>query len=110
MKIGVGATLTSGSSLRRCMLFNKSERYMDERLSKTHLTDECRWVALSVIPNYERAVERALRKRSLNAYVPVRWERHKWSDRIKDVAVVLFPGYVFCRMKGSDGLRVLRLP
>jgi transcription antitermination factor NusG len=59
--------------------------------------------------NHERAVERSLRRKGFEVYVPVRWERHRWSDRIKDLPVVVFPEYVFCRMKSSDGLPVLKL-
>jgi transcription antitermination factor NusG len=34
----------------------------------------------------------------------------RWKDRRKEVALVLFPGYVFVHMLASDRLQVLQLP
>src|SRR4029077_5798464 len=34
----------------------------------------------------------------------------RWSDRLKEVEVALFPGYLFCRMNPDDRLPVLLTP
>jgi transcription antitermination factor NusG len=75
-------------------------------LSNVELT----WFALTVEPNHERTVALQLRRKGLEAYVPIRRERRKWSDRIKEVERVLFPGYVFSHFKYSDCMRILNLP
>jgi transcription antitermination factor NusG len=68
------------------------------------------WFALTVQPNHERTAERGLLNRGLEAYLPVHRVRRRWSDRQKDMDVVLFPGYVFCRFLRSDLMRVLGAP
>lgn len=77
------------------------------------------WYALVVSPQHERQVLEALtgkpdeykrggkaaRKniaplpKPIEAYVPIRLEKHKWSDRTKIVPVVLMPGIVFVRIR-----------
>jgi len=38
------------------------------------------------VDSNQRAAERSLRKKAFEAYVPVRWEQHRWSERIKQPA------------------------
>lgn len=68
------------------------------------------WFALRVRPNHERAVERALRNQELEAFLPMQTVRRQWSDRVKRMEAVLFPGYVFCRFVFADRMRVLNSP
>lgn len=68
------------------------------------------WFALTVQPNHERTAERGLLNRGLEAYLPTHKVKRRWSDRQKELDVVLFPGYVFCRFEKSDLMRVLNAP
>jgi transcription antitermination factor NusG len=68
------------------------------------------WFALTVKPNHEHAATRALLNQDFDAYLPVHRVRRQWSDRIKEIEAVLFPGYVFCRFDPSTRLRVLQAP
>lgn len=68
------------------------------------------WFALTVHPKHEQLAERGLRNQGLETYVPVHRVRRRWSDRTKELAMVLFPGYVFCRFAAPDKLRVLKSP
>ncbi len=68
------------------------------------------WFALTVQPNHERSAERGLLHRGLEAYLPTHRVRRQWSDRQKEMDVVLFPGYVFCRFEKPDWMRVLGAP
>src|SRR5438093_780295 len=65
------------------------------------------WFALTVRPNHEQTSELSLRSKGIEAYVPQYRSRRTWSDRIKEVNAVLFPGYVFCRFDYSERARVL---
>lgn len=68
------------------------------------------WFALRVRPNHERTAERSLRSRGFESYLPLQRVRRRWSDRIKDLEAVLFPGYVFCRFGYADRMGVLNSP
>ncbi len=71
---------------------------------------DSRWFALTVGPSHERRAERALLNAGFEAYLPTYRVRRQWSDRIKNLDAVLFPGYVFCRFGYEDRLRVLSAP
>ena len=60
------------------------------------------WFVGRVSPLHERKVADILSKMAdVECFLPVRIERHKWSDRMKNVEVVLTPGYVFVRCRQS---------
>ena len=69
-----------------------------------------RWYALTVKPRHERAAAQNLRDKGLEEFSPAYRARRRWSDRIKDLELQLFPGYVFCRFTYPDRLRVLNTP
>lgn len=52
----------------------------------------------------------ALEARSLTAYVPLYKSIRNWSDRMKELDLPLFPGYVFCRLRPEDRLQVQTTP
>jgi len=71
---------------------------------------EPRWYALHVRPRFEKMVERHLSARGFETFVPLYRGRHRWSDRVKEVQVPLFPGYVFCRFDVHHRLPILMIP
>lgn len=69
------------------------------------------WYALVVKPNHEKAVFQHLSVSEYETVLPLYRARHRWSDRVKEVTLPLFPGYVFCRFSyPSNRVRVLRVP
>jgi len=68
------------------------------------------WYALRAKPRHERTSSQHLREKGLEAFSPVYRAPRRWSDRIKEVELCLFPGYVFCRFSYEERLRVLGTP
>ena len=52
----------------------------------------------------------SLRSKGLEEFLPLYRSRNRWSDRVQDVDLPLFPGYVFCRLQPSGRLPVLTTP
>jgi Transcription antiterminator len=71
---------------------------------------DSRWYALTVRPRHEQSASRGLRNKGLEEFSPVYRSRRRWSDRMKEVELCLFPGYVFCRFSYEDRLLVLGTP
>lgn len=69
-----------------------------------------RWYALTVKPNHERAAAQALESKGLETFVPLYRSRRRWSDRIKELELPLFAGYVFCRFASTERARILSTP
>lgn len=57
-----------------------------------------KWVAVYTRNRSERLVAKRLVDMEMETYVPMRKEKHHWSDRIKMVDVPLFKSYVFVKM------------
>ena len=68
------------------------------------------WFALYVNVRRERVTADALHSRGFEKFLPFDRTRHRWSDRIKEVEVPLFPRYLFCRFNVQDRHRVLTTP
>ena len=51
-----------------------------------------------------------LSARGFEAFLPTRHVRRQWSDRVKNVEVPVFPGYLFCRFQPGERVRVLDAP
>ena len=69
-----------------------------------------RWYAVRVRSRHEHSVDRHLRARGLQSFLPLYHCRSRWSDRVKHVEFPLFPGYVFCHFNAEDRLPVLSAP
>jgi transcription antitermination factor NusG len=46
----------------------------------------------------------------VETFLPLYRERRRWSDRVRDLDVPLFPGYVFGRFAWKERVPVLRTP
>jgi transcription antitermination factor NusG len=68
------------------------------------------WFALRTHPKHEHVAERGLQVQGFETYLPVHSVRRRWSDRVKILETVLFPGYVFCRFRWQDKLRAVTSP
>lgn len=77
------------------------------------MTPECTnhpWYALLVRSRQEHAVAAHLTARNHEWFLPAYRCRRRWSDRVKEVEVPLFAGYVFCRLQLSNRLPILTIP
>jgi transcription antitermination factor NusG len=63
------------------------------------------WYALTVKHQHEQVVRSALEFKGFEALVPTYRVTKRWSDRVKELDVPLFSGYVFCRL--SVGIEAL---
>jgi transcriptional antiterminator NusG len=69
-----------------------------------------RWFALYVRSRHEKVVESGLRGKGYSAFSPFYRTRRKRIDRIAEIDVPLFPGYVFCCFDPSIRLPILMTP
>ena len=70
----------------------------------------CRWFAVRVRPQRERRIAEAFRHKGYEPFLPLYRGRRPWSDRVKEIELPLFPGYVFCRFQAGSRLPILTTP
>lgn len=70
----------------------------------------CPWYALSVKHQHEAAVRSALQFKGFEALAPTYRARRRWSDRVKEMDLPLFAGYVFCRFSLAERIQVIDAP
>jgi transcriptional antiterminator NusG len=68
---------------------------------------ESRWYALYVRSQHEKGVLAQLDAKQYEAFLPLYESKNKGADRWKNVALPLFPGYVFCRFNRAQRTSVL---
>lgn len=68
------------------------------------------WFALNTRFRYEDYVAKQLSAKGYEVLLPVYRSRRRWSDRMKNVELPLFPGYLFCRFDANDRLPILTTP
>src|ERR1700736_726297 len=68
------------------------------------------WFALLVRTSREKTANLLLENAGYECFLPISKYMRRWSDRMKEVDVPLFPGYLFCRMNPHDRLPVLMTP
>ncbi|HWQ53792.1 MAG TPA: transcription termination/antitermination NusG family protein [Bryobacteraceae bacterium] len=68
------------------------------------------WFALHTKRNREKSVGQLLRAKGYEELVPTYRSLRKWSDRYKQLELVLFPGYVFCRFDPAKRGPILATP
>jgi transcription antitermination factor NusG len=68
------------------------------------------WYAVRVRSRFEQVASASLRSKGYEEFVPLVATRRRWSDRTRDIAIPLFPGYVFCRFDASRRVPILESP
>jgi transcription antitermination factor NusG len=68
------------------------------------------WYALQVRSRQERVIAAALLSKGYEGFLPLYYRESRWSDRIKELILPLFPGYLFCRFDINNRLPVLMTP
>jgi len=64
------------------------------------------WYAVQTRSKHEKKVAAELMEKSINAYLPLLAQIHRWSDRRKLVETPLFPGYLFVRAQLEPQIHV----
>lgn len=67
--------------------------------------DRLEWFAIQTRYRFEKKVAAQLEQKGCEVYLPMLIERHRWSDRQKNVALPLFPGYEFVHIDRSREFR-----
>jgi transcription antitermination factor NusG len=65
------------------------------------------WYAVRTRSNQEWVVATILESKGYESYLPVCRQRRRWSDRVVNTDVPLFPGYVFCRFDHERRLPII---
>src|SRR6266849_8318646 len=68
------------------------------------------WFAVLVRTGREKTATLQLENAGYECFLPVSKYTRRWSDRMKEIEVPLFPGYLFCRMDPYNRLPVLMTP
>ena len=68
------------------------------------------WYALQVRLRYEAIAATCLGERGYEFFLPTYRCRRQWSDRIKELELPLFAGYLFCRFNAGDRVSILKTP
>jgi transcription antitermination factor NusG len=77
--------------------------------SATHRTS-FPWYAVRTRSNQERIVSTVLEGKGYEQYMPIYHAPRRWTDRIVNTALPLFPGYVFCRFDRKQRLPIKTTP
>ena len=62
------------------------------------------WYAIRIQSKYEQLAAATLRGKGYEEFLPLYRSRRKWSDRVKEIDLPLFPGYLFARFDASSRL------
>jgi transcription antitermination factor NusG len=68
------------------------------------------WFALHVRTRQEAGVAAHLQGMGYEQFLPSQKTSSRWSDRMKESEIPLFPGYLFCRFDPQNRLPILKTP
>jgi transcription antitermination factor NusG len=68
------------------------------------------WFAVCTRHQHEKTAARILEYKEFEVFLPLYKARHKWKDRVKEVTLPLFPGYLFVREGSKRWLAILMTP
>ena len=68
------------------------------------------WYALTLRTHFEKVVALLLRRKGYEEYLPTYRSRQHWADRMEEIELPLFPGYIFCKFDVTDMFPVLLIP
>lgn len=68
------------------------------------------WYAVRVRSSFEHTAAEFLASTGHTVFCPTYRDRRQWTDRLKDIELPLFSGYLFCRMEIDRRLSVLQAP
>jgi transcription antitermination factor NusG len=68
------------------------------------------WYALQIRSKLGSVANATLCGKGYETYLPLYRSRRRWSDRVKQLDLPLFPGYLFCRFNERQRLPILTAP
>jgi transcription antitermination factor NusG len=68
------------------------------------------WFAVQTRSRHESVVAAQLQGKGYEPFLPLCKSRRRWSDRVKQIELPLFPGYLFCRFDANNRLPILIIP
>jgi transcription antitermination factor NusG len=68
------------------------------------------WYAVCTRHQHEKVAARILEYKGFEVFLPLYKSRRRWQDRIKEISVPLFPGYLFVRDGIERSLPILTTP
>jgi transcription antitermination factor NusG len=68
------------------------------------------WFAIRTRSNFEKTTSAVLASKGYEQYLPLYRLKRRWSDRVVETHVPLFPGYVFCRFDQKVRVPILSAP
>src|SRR5689334_3523968 len=75
-----------------------------------HKTNFLPWLAVQTRSRYENFAASHLSGIGYHVFLPAYQCRRQWSDRVKQIELPLFPGYLFCRFDPQNRLPILSTP
>jgi transcription antitermination factor NusG len=66
------------------------------------ISDRVQWFALQVRSRLASTAAVVLRTKGYEELLPLYRSRRRWCDRVKEIKLPLFPGYLFCRFDPDD--------
>jgi transcription antitermination factor NusG len=76
-----------------------------------NIEPECQpWYVIQTRSRFEKKTVALLVRSGINAYLPLQKQMKIWSDRMKEVEVPLFSGYLFIQFKESERYTILNTP
>jgi transcription antitermination factor NusG len=69
------------------------------------MAGETKWFAIQTRARHEKKVDTQLHEKGIESFLPLRNEKHRWSDRQKVVQQPLFSGYVFVHIADTLPVR-----
>jgi transcription antitermination factor NusG len=68
------------------------------------------WYAAYTCARHEKRVAEQFERKGVEFFLPLYQSRRRWKDRTVELALPLFPSYVFVRILLQDRLKVLEVP
>ncbi len=68
------------------------------------------WFGVRTKSNQEKLAASVLEAKGVELYLPLYRVQRRWSDRIAETTLPLFPGYLFCRFEPSQKLPIISTP
>jgi len=74
------------------------------------MNTEIPWFTLQTKPKNEKQVERLLTHKGYECCLPMYRQKRRWSDRVIEVELPLFPMYIFCRFNSFATGKAISTP
>lgn len=98
------------STIAKYTVSNNTSSCLHALFPMQTLFEEFPWFALVVRNRWEKCAAQCLACKGYECLLPISRQRHRWSDRWKELDVALFPGYLFCRFDPTLRVPVLSVP